>query len=114
MAPASASDIGRTAAESVFMGESLSAVAHVRRVAVAAQSIARQNLGLALAYNLLAVPLAVAGLVSPLLAAVAMSSSSIIVIGNALRLGAIRLPRQEPSAQVVRRAAPAPTFKEAA
>ncbi len=87
MAPASASDIGRTAAETVWMGESLAAVAAAIDVGRRSQRIAKENFALAVAYNVLAVPLAMAGLVSPLVAAVAMSSSSIIVIANALRAG---------------------------
>jgi len=86
MAPATASDIGRTAAETVFMGDSASAVTAAIDVSRKAQAIARQNFGLALGYNMLAVPLAMSGLVSPLIAAVAMSTSSIMVIANALRL----------------------------
>ena len=93
MAPSSASDIGRTAAETVFMGESLSAIAFARDVAIRSQRIARQNFGLAIGYNVLAVPVAMLGLASPLIAAVAMSTSSIIVIANALRLSLVRLPR---------------------
>ena len=87
MAPSSASDIGRTAAQTVFMGESISAVAEAIAVSRRTQAIAMQNFSLAVGYNMLAVPLAMAGLVSPLVAAVAMSSSSIIVIANALRVG---------------------------
>jgi len=87
MAPATASDVGRTAADIVFMGQSLAPVGWVRTVSVSAQAIARQNIALALCYNLLAVPIAMLGLVTPLIAALAMSSSSILVIANALRLG---------------------------
>ncbi len=87
MAPSSATDIGRTAADSVFMGQSLMPVVIARDVAVAAQKTTIQNFVLAVGYNLLAVPLAMLGFASPLLAAIAMSTSSIIVIANSLRLG---------------------------
>jgi P-type Cu2+ transporter len=87
MAPATASDIGRTAAETVFMSESTEAVANAVAVSRRSQRIAKENFVLAVGYNVLAVPLAMAGLVSPLVAAVAMSTSSIIVIANALRVG---------------------------
>ncbi len=87
MAPASASDVGRTAAETVFMGESADAVVKAIELSRRAQKIAKENFVLAVGYNVLAVPLAMAGFVSPLVAAVAMSTSSIIVIANALRAG---------------------------
>jgi Cu2+-exporting ATPase len=47
----------------------------------------RQNVGLSLCYNLLAVPLAVLGFVTPLVAALSMSTSSILVVLNSARLG---------------------------
>lgn len=87
MAPATASDIGRTAAETVFMGGNAMAVVEAIDISRHSQRIAKENFGLAVGYNILAVPLAMAGLVSPLVAAIAMSTSSIIVIANALRLG---------------------------
>jgi Cu2+-exporting ATPase len=86
LSPAEAVDIARTAADFVFQGERLGAVVEAFDLARAAQRVARENLVLALGYNALAVPLAVSGFVTPLVAAIAMSSSSVLVIANALRL----------------------------
>jgi P-type Cu2+ transporter len=86
LAPASASDAGQNAADAVFMGDSLAPVAIAVRAARATQRIVRQNFILAIGYNLVAVPMAIMGMVTPLIAALAMSGSSVIVVANALRL----------------------------
>jgi P-type Cu2+ transporter len=94
ISPATAAEATQNAADAVFQGDALMSVVEILRVAHRADRLVRQNLGLALLYNLSAVPLAILGAVTPLVAAVAMSSSSLLVIGNALRLGA-RAPGRE-------------------
>lgn len=86
IAPGSASDVGLQAADLVFVQESLLALPRAVRAARRTMAVVRQNFALAVGYNLLAVPLAMAGMVTPLIAAVAMSTSSLIVIANSLRL----------------------------
>lgn len=86
LSPASASDISQTAADAIFQGARLQPILELLATAKAARRISLQNFGLAVAYNIVFVPLAMAGLVTPLIAAIAMSASSISVTANAIRL----------------------------
>ena len=92
MSPSSAVDVSQIAADVVFQGGRLAPVVETLAVARKSRTLVKQNFVLALGYNIFTVPLAVAGLVSPLIAAIAMSTSSLVVIGNALRLSRRRGP----------------------
>ncbi|HEX2815783.1 MAG TPA: heavy metal translocating P-type ATPase [Phenylobacterium sp.] len=86
MAPGSALDASQNAADLVFSGQQLGAVVEALKVARSARRLALQNFGFAAAYNAVAAPAAMLGLVNPFLAALAMSGSSLVVTLNALRL----------------------------
>jgi Cu2+-exporting ATPase len=86
LAVGSGSDISLEAAQVVLVGSRLLGAVDALAVARSTLGVIRQNLGLSLAYNGLAVPLAMAGHVMPLFAALAMSASSLLVVLNSLRL----------------------------
>ena len=79
-------DLTRLTADAVLLSDSLAPLATARRVAQAMQRVIRQNFIWAVAYNLIAIPFALAGYVSPAWAAIGMAASSLVVVANALRL----------------------------
>jgi Cu2+-exporting ATPase len=85
LSPISAADLTQAHADAVFLGERLAPVQQAIAVSRRARRLMHQNLWLAVIYNAVAVPVAIAGLATPLIAAVAMSGSSILVTLNALR-----------------------------
>jgi P-type Cu2+ transporter len=85
MSPISAAHLSQATADLVFLGKPLAPVVAAIDLSRQAGHLMRQNLWLAVGYNLLAVPIAISGVVTPLIAAVAMSGSSVLVMLNALR-----------------------------
>src|SRR5690606_9034523 len=87
ISPITATELTQAQADAVFLGDKLQPVLDCVEIARRARRLMLQNLGLAVMYNSLAVPIAIAGFVTPLIAALAMSGSSILVTLNALRAG---------------------------
>jgi len=85
ISPIDATHITQAAADAVFLGERLGPIVVTIDLARRARLLMRQNLGLSVIYNIFAVPLAMAGWLTPLIAAAAMSGSSLLVTLNALR-----------------------------
>ena len=85
LAPGSALDAARVASDGVILGGTLGTIAQTLSLARRARNRIKQNLALAAAYNCVAIPVAVMGFATPLMAAAVMSSSSILVVLNALR-----------------------------
>ncbi|MBN9429179.1 MAG: heavy metal translocating P-type ATPase [Burkholderiales bacterium] len=81
-----ATALARTSASVVLLGDSLTELLRLRRLAGQTRRIVRQNLGWAMLYNTIAIPAAAVGWVPPWLAALGMSASSLFVVANALRL----------------------------
>ena len=86
LSPASALEAARVVSDMVLLGNSLEAVGEALTVARSARRRIKENFALAVLYNLIAVPIALAGLANPLAAALAMSASSITVSLNSMRL----------------------------
>ncbi|MEJ8473316.1 cation-translocating P-type ATPase [Roseibium algae] len=86
LSPVTAVHLSQAAADAVFLGGRLQPVADALSISRRARRAIEQNLWISALYNVVAVPVAVIGLVTPLMAAVAMSASSIAVTANALRL----------------------------
>ncbi len=104
ISPIDATHITQAAADAVFLGERLGPIVVTIDLARRARLLMRQNLGLSVIYNVFAVPLAMAGWLTPLIAAAAMSGSSLLVTLNALRAA----PSAATSADPVASDAPAP------
>jgi Cu2+-exporting ATPase len=96
LSPATAVDIAQTTADAVFQGSHLAPVLELIDTAKRAERLVKQNIALSFAYNILTVPLAVMGFVTPLIAAIAMSTSSIVVVLNSLRLSRPNRARRRP------------------
>lgn len=86
VSPATAADASRAASDIVLLNDSLAPLIELPLVARAALKRIRENFAISTVYNVIAVPVALAGFATPLIASIAMSASSITVLLNALRL----------------------------
>ncbi|KQB95873.1 ATPase [Loktanella sp. 1ANDIMAR09] len=86
VSPATAADASRAASDIVLLNDSLTPLIELPLVARAARARIKENFAISTLYNVIAVPIALAGFATPLIASIAMSTSSITVLLNALRL----------------------------
>jgi Cu2+-exporting ATPase len=86
IAMGSGTQMARTSGDIVLLTENLLEIEHAVTTSRFGMNVIRQNFGWALGYNLLAIPFAATGFISPWLAALGMSVSSLVVVLNALRL----------------------------
>ncbi len=82
VAPSSALDASRNAADAVLLGDSLADLPHILSVARATVKLSKQNFAIAALYNAIAVPIALAGFATPLAAALAMSASITVLLNS--------------------------------
>jgi Cu2+-exporting ATPase len=92
VAMGSGAQAARASADFILVSERLHAVSDALDVAARARRVVVQNMAWAIGYNLLALPAAAAGLVAPWMAAVGMSLSSLLVVGNSARLSSQPAP----------------------
>ncbi len=102
LSPITAADLAQAQADAVFLSDRLLPVAQALDIARQSRALMRQNLWIAVIYNAFAVPLAIAGYVTPLIAAAAMSGSSILVTLNALRMRGLARHTEKPRVLPVR------------
>jgi P-type Cu2+ transporter len=86
LASGGAVDVSRLAADGIYSASNPDSVADTIAIARVARARMRENFGLAAIYNLLAIPIALLGLATPVVAAAAMSASSVAVTMNAIRM----------------------------
>ena len=86
ISPSTAAEISQNAADFIFQSQKLDSIIRAYQISKKSRRLVFANFALAAIYNVVAVPFAAAGLLTPLIAAIAMSLSSIVVTGNALRL----------------------------
>ena len=89
MTVSGATDLANSAADFILTGESLDSVIRTMEIAGATRQVIHQNFTWAIVYNVLALPLAIAGVLQPWMAALGMSLSSLLVVANSARLSRI-------------------------
>ena len=82
----SGSDIAVDVSDVVLLHDTLSSLEDAFKISKATYGLIKQNLGLSLVYNVITIPLAMAGYIIPLIAAISMSVSSLLVVGNSMRI----------------------------